>query len=424
MIVDIIELTFNEDNMYEYFGAYPTVVPDPHIPDDIYFMGHDSHANITKIFHRYKFIEHISGEVHEHIVLTKDKIQFPLHKNQNIELFPISTRRHTPTGPETFRYIKTIANIMYSLNVHTTFKAGIRTVHQVAISAIYNFYGSGNGFAPDIESILGEYCKSRHMELSYLSTASISETSNILANMLEINQTLSSSLFDKDISSAETCSYLDTALALPRPNLHVGFIRVILAANSNRVNPKWQDIHSLINTSTMGMYSTLVPQQDVYKPDRIMSVNSHLSNEPSHGDDGNIEPILLGVLNHIELSPYTDVSIEFPYTEKVVPDVTVHYSGSIFNHGTVSHNGYVTNLMINFAEVIHAFILLYGEANYIEAKPTITITRTFAEEVYVKYETPDGVDYVECYDLTLMALLSPTILDGEAERFILASMHA
>ena len=424
MIVDIIELAFNEDNMTEYFGAYPTVVPDPHVPDDIYFMGHDSYANITEIFHRYKFIEHISGEVQEHIVLTKDKIQFPLHKNRNIELFPISTRRHTASGPETFRYIKTIANIMYSLNVHTTFKSGIRTIHQVAISAIYNFYGGSNGFAPEVASILSEYCKSRHMELTYLSTASIAETSHILANMLEINQTLSASLFDIEIPATEICSYLDTALSLPRPNLQVGFIRIILAANSNRVNPKWSDVQAIINPTTMGMYAALLPQnKDVYVADKIVSVNSHLSSEQPPGGAGSIEPVLLEVLNHIELSPYTDISIELPFTTNIVPDVTVHYSGSIFNYGTVSHAGYVTNLEMNFSEVLNAFILIYGGPQYYEAQPVITITRTFAEEVYVKYTTEAG-EYVECYDLTLMALLSPTILDGEAERFMLSSLMA
>ena len=425
MIVDILELPFKGDVLPKYGAIVPVVLSQPHAPDDVYLLGYDTTAPIHNKLHRYKIIEHINGEVFEHITISEFKLNIRNKNNKdNRPVFIITTRHHHNGGITTYRYFKAIERILQLLNVNGAY--GVRTVHQMAINAFNQLHTGGHNMS-DMEIFLGQYVNPRHQILTHLTTASISEAIGVMVNIKDIYESVRSAIYDPSIAHAEINEFLDTNLHLPKAPPYVGLCGLLMSSKIYQVS--MLDLIPLIDKDSFGMYQSIVPTSMPVQIKDINEINAHLKENFTDALDKDVltdaldNTTLLESLTDLELCNYTDISIEFAYAATGMPDFHIYYSGSVFNHCSVSNVFGTIMLSLDISKLYRMLKTYYNEDQFDIDQPTVQICKTFAEEVYIKFITKTGHECVDFFDLTILSILSPVVLDSTAEEYIWKQIH-
>jgi hypothetical protein len=412
MIVDIINLPFNGSEKPAYEALVPLVLSRPHSQDDIYFLGYEISGKLNR-YHRYKVIEHIGGEIHEHIVLSKTALPLP-HTVPDMtgEIILITTKRYVGGKVYTYRYFNQIVKLLRELgtNNNTSFK----TVHQVVLQALISIGGNYNRVS-ELEIYLSPYASSRHMELAHLSTASIADTTELMSNINNVYDDIYAMQWEDGLQCGrnieEAHAIIDDLLFLPMPPPKVGVSRMALCKNTLY----WSDLIQLIDPNQFGLYKSLLPASMPVQ--HYHGSNKHLYSESEYLDPLCETAVGLEALNILELCEYTDISIEIPYTQHAIPDkVVVHYNGNIYNYANFNHRPSSNGCSLDIYTLFAAAKSMYGA--YHQNRSNIRICKTFWEEVYIEYSLPHGGVHIEHFDLTILSILSPVILDSTGEKYV------
>ncbi len=417
MIIDIIYLPFKGEVLPEYNASTPIVISDhPHTIDDIYMMGYCTNKPIHKSLFRYKIIESINGALYEHICITQSMLNLDnTIASKDIPLYIISTKVICGDDVQTFRYHKTISYLLSVLDSY--YSKGLTSVHQVAIQALLQMQQNTSSIS-EIELLLSGYVTPRHKLLCNITTASISDAISVMVGVRDIYDSVQRMMSDSNISSNEIYRYLDMSLNIPRLPVQNG-ICGLLINRSIGVKVHFGNIIPMLQGGSLGKYRSFLPPQDIYPVEGCETVNAHLY----EGVNGTIPTGLIEILTNLELCGYTDLSIEIPYTTNdIMPSYNIHYSGSIFNNYDIGIPASIPG--INIHEIFNVAVAIYGNDEYDVYTPSIHICKTFAEEIYIKFSSTKHKDIVHYFDLTIMALLSPIILDDTAAQFVYRQMYA
>ena len=348
-------------------------------------------------------------------MLTQSKINMSnILTSKHIPIHIISTKVICGDDVQTFRYHKTISYLLSILDSY--YSKGLSSVHQVAIQALLQMQQTHHSIS-EIEILLSEYVLPRHKLLCNITTASITDAIAIMVGVRDIYDTVQRMMSDININNNEIFAYLDMTLNIPRLPIQNGICGLLV----NRPIGDMLclgDIIPMIQGGSLGKYTTFLPSQDIHPVDSCETVNSHLY----EGTDVNIPNGMIETLTNLELCGYTDLSIEIPYApDCILPSYNVHYSGSVFNNYDI---GVPTSIPgINIYELFNVATAIYGIEKYDRCTPVIYICKTFAEEVYIKFSSTKHEDIVHYFDLTIMALLSPIILDDTAAQFVYRQMY-
>ena len=190
MIIDIIEMPFLGKSLPEYGSFIPVSIPHPQNLDDIYMIGFKTHANIHKHYKRYKIIESLGGMILEHIVLAAQELDLLSGKKRSYgstrinytNVYVITTRQHIGNKITTHRYFKPLEHLLMALGSNAS---GIKTIHQVAISALLNM--SERVYKLDeLTHILNDFVFENEGVLTHLTTPSVNDVVDIMANIHNI----------------------------------------------------------------------------------------------------------------------------------------------------------------------------------------------------------------------------------------------
>ena len=414
MIIDIIELPFKGVELPEYSAITPVVLStNPYSVEDVFMLGYNTTKPIHRLLFRYKIIEHINDAVYEHIALSQHKL--PLDNIQsaaNVKIYIVSTTVQFYNMSQTFRYHKTISSVLRLLDSNVGNE--LQSVHQLAINTLIQMEPSYHRMS-DMEICLAPYVEKRHKLLCNIATASITHAVDVMIHLRETYDTLVVGMDDGGIGPAEMEGYLDMMLGLPVLPVING-ICGLLVNQPNLDSTYISDLLPQLIGSTIGMHTSFLPQNPLFDIDECTTVNAHLFD-----DDRNSHCGLIEALTNIEVCGYSDLSIEIPYTDPSrVPDFTVHYSGSVFNSYSNSSNSVTAG--VNIKELVTLAKDMYG-VEYERHRPTMFVSKTFAEDVYIKFVSATGGTQTHYFDLTIMALLSPIILDNTAAQYVQRQMY-
>jgi hypothetical protein len=412
MIIDIIEMPFLGNSLSSYEAYIPISLTSSSNIDDVYIIGCKTNLNIHKHFTRYKIIESLGGLIIEHIVLS-DKL---LSKN-DANIYFITSRIHKNDGIETFRYFKSLESLLQQMETSCNW-AGMQTIHQVALSILstmcnYNIYGK------KVNDILNNFISENYVAINNLTTASLNEVVYVMNNI----QSVFDNLIFYSLSNPtenEIFEYLSDVLCIPY-NIPSGSIGELVYKNKF-YNIKKSDLNTYISKHEFGKYKNFIPQKPLININDIDMVNIHVNSESKNIFD---YQTLLEELNNLELNNYTDLSLCLKYNNSNIPDIQINYSGSIFNNFNINTRNNITDINtfnlyinINLYELYMALKQLYGFEKFKTDKPDIHICKTFYEDVYIKFISKNNKEFNCYFDLTIMSILAPVLIDNTCDIYI------
>ena len=365
--------------------------------------------------------ESLGGMILEHIVLAAQELELLTGKKRRYgstrinttNIYIITTRQHIGNKIITHRYFKPLEYLLMALGSNAT---GIKTIHQVAISALLNM--SERVYKLDnLTYILNDFIFKNEGVLTHLTTPSVNDVVDIMANIHNIfndvfHYSCNASLTNNDL--VEVHEYLKDSLDIPqRPP--VGSICDLIFKNRH-YNMIEDDLVPFMDKHNFGMYSTNVPRTAPVAIEDIDLINPHID---SMNNDRIDVQSLIEILTSLELCDYTDLSITLDYNDTPHPDVNINYSGSVFNHYSInSCNQSYLGLEINIVQLYKVLINLYGIEKFHMHKPDISVCKTFYEDVYIKFASHTAEDFVCYFDMTIMSVLSPILIDDVSEDYI------
>lgn len=421
MIIDIIDIPFKGKSLQSYNGIVPVFMTDLHLSqDDYYPLGFSTNKPIPEMFHRYKIIEICDNTLFEHIVLSEKPIDVNRPTKQHkydTQIYVLTTRMHGCINStkqklfknESVRYIQTINQLLFNLNFN---RQGIQSVHQVILNVLGTLlYNNRSAFKA--YPLLQKYISDRKPVLDIVTTPSVHKAIESMLSINEIYTTLAA--YWTEESDTDSISYLDGWVNLPIPPKNSVIYKIM---ERRPYVLLFSDLVAHIHVGQYGCIKPFLSQRPLIDLDSIQTVNGHLCEDKTPEESCG----LLEVLTDIELCHYTDFSLEMQYSATNSPNIHLYYGGSVLS--TVENPNIALGDLyfhLNIPFVYETFKRFYGKRFDID-KPNIRICRTFEEDVYLTYTVKNkkgqNVEKTHYFDLTLISILSPVVLDETNEMFV------